>query len=183
MIPLGTNQALTLLGDKNPSQLKKLVLSNMLTDIRIPGSRNLKLDSDQVQALADYPEFHLKKKVRKETRVLALHLHPIEEWDGPDRPMWGYDFLNRDNLSAADQELAWVGYWPLDADRARAMKGQVIVGDVSGWIPTGLGRRVEDVAFTPDGVLFQVRPLADEEAALFTGKRFKSSRGPNFEFI
>ena len=180
MLRIGTNQTLDQLGIRSRDQLDKLVATNMLTDVRTPGARNRKFDAAEVTALATTPTFQLPSPT---ALVLALHLGHLRPWENPGRDWMGVDVKNTRGLPGKDRELAWVGYWGVSDMTAVAMVGNIIVGDIAGWIPQKLARRVTGWNRVNGGVMFEVEKLKKTESAIYTDKRFIAKPGAPFQML
>lgn len=171
---VGTDDALLLLDVQRP-QLIKLLGTGLLEDVRVPGARRRQLDPAAAADLGSWPHFSAPAA---ETS-LSVHLRPPRKAeDQIFRPMAGYHSANPDDLTERQLELAWVCWWPLTADEAKATIGGLLFGDISGFIPYGLGRRVTGFTQNTHGrVRFLVEPLTDAETEMYTRTRIRALPG------
>ena len=147
----------------------------MLTDVRAPDARHRKVERTVVSWLGAWPRLVLPIG----EQALVVHLRPLQPaHDLKFRPMAGYHTGNPRSLTALEQEHAWVCWWPLSPDEQEAVIGSLLLGDISGFIPSGLGRRITGCRLNRFGqVCFEVEPLTEAESEVYTSTRIKSLPG------
>lgn len=174
MVYIGTGQALHIL-NIHKEQLYKLTCAGLVTDHKPIGARNWRFDAGEIASVLAWRQLILPAS----EKAIIVHLGPLRPANlGDTRLVVGYHSTATSNYSAQDLELAWIGNWPISDDEAAAAIGKLLLGDVAGWIPPGLGRRIIGYVRLPDRSLrFQVIPLTSSEIKKYTKKRVKALPG------